>query len=97
MYFVFIYDKTGLVFNEEGLRHLVAVAGASQVVYGSDMPFAWPDTIDLIADPAHIDDSLAFEHGQLNIELIPHRSSPGEYEDDFHRPLTIVGNLWYIT
>ena len=39
-----------MVFNEEGLRHLVAVAGASQVVYGTDMPFDWPDTLDLIVD-----------------------------------------------
>jgi aminocarboxymuconate-semialdehyde decarboxylase len=39
-----------MVFNEEGLRHLVAVAGASQVVYGTDMPFGWPDTMDLIVD-----------------------------------------------
>ena len=39
-----------MVFNEEGLRHLVEVAGTSQVVYGSDMPFEWPDTIDLIAN-----------------------------------------------
>lgn len=46
-----------MVFNEEGLRHLVAVAGASQVVYGSDMPFAWPDTIDLIADSPTLSDA----------------------------------------
>jgi aminocarboxymuconate-semialdehyde decarboxylase len=39
-----------MVFNEEGLRHLVAVAGASQVVYGTDMPFGWPDTLNLIVD-----------------------------------------------
>lgn len=39
-----------MVFNEEGLRHLVAVAGASQVVYGTDMPYRWPDTMDLIVD-----------------------------------------------
>ena len=38
-----------MVFSEEGLRHLVAETGVSQVVYGSDIPFNWPDTIDLIA------------------------------------------------
>ncbi len=38
-----------MIFSAEGLRHLVAELGASQVVYGSDMPFNWPDTIDLIA------------------------------------------------
>jgi aminocarboxymuconate-semialdehyde decarboxylase len=37
-----------MVFNEEGLRHLVAVGGAGQVVYGTDMPHGWPDTLDLI-------------------------------------------------
>jgi len=46
-----------MVFNEEGLRHLVAVSGASQVVYGSDMPFAWPDTIDLIAESPSLSDA----------------------------------------
>jgi aminocarboxymuconate-semialdehyde decarboxylase len=38
-----------MVFTAEGLRHLVAETGVSQVVYGSDIPFVWPDTIDLIA------------------------------------------------
>ena len=37
-----------MVFSSEGLRHLVAETGPSQVVYGSDMPYVWPDTIDLI-------------------------------------------------
>ncbi len=37
-----------MVFSEEGLRHLVAEVGASQVVYGTDMPFNWPDTLDLV-------------------------------------------------
>jgi aminocarboxymuconate-semialdehyde decarboxylase len=38
-----------MVFSAEGLRHLVAETGASQVVYGSDIPYLWPDTIDVIA------------------------------------------------
>ena len=46
-----------MVFNEEGLRHLVAVAGASQVVYGTDMPFSWPDTLDLIVDSPSLSDA----------------------------------------
>ncbi len=37
-----------MVFSSEGLRHLVAETGVSQVVYGSDMPYVWPDTIDVI-------------------------------------------------
>ena len=36
------------VFSDEGLRHLVAEVGASQVIYGTDIPYNWPDTLDLI-------------------------------------------------
>ena len=39
-----------IVFAEEGLRHLVAETGVSQVVYGSDQPYNWPDTIGVITD-----------------------------------------------
>jgi aminocarboxymuconate-semialdehyde decarboxylase len=37
-----------MVFSEEGLRHLVAEVGVGQVLYGTDVPFNWPVTIDLI-------------------------------------------------
>jgi aminocarboxymuconate-semialdehyde decarboxylase len=37
-----------MVFSEEGLRHLVAEAGISQVVYGTDNPFNWPVSVDLV-------------------------------------------------
>jgi aminocarboxymuconate-semialdehyde decarboxylase len=37
-----------MVFSPEGVRHLVAEMGPSQVVYGTDIPFVWPDTIDAI-------------------------------------------------
>jgi len=37
-----------MVFSAEGIRHLVAEMGASQVVYGTDIPLVWPDTIDAI-------------------------------------------------
>jgi aminocarboxymuconate-semialdehyde decarboxylase len=43
-----------MVFSEEGLRHLVAEMGASQVVFGSDAPFYWPDTLPLI-ESANLD------------------------------------------
>jgi len=46
-----------MVFSEEGLRHLVAETGVSQVVYGSDIPYDWPDTIDLIVDSPHLSDA----------------------------------------
>jgi aminocarboxymuconate-semialdehyde decarboxylase len=37
-----------MVFSPEGVRHLVAEVGASQVVYGTDIPLVWPDTVDAI-------------------------------------------------
>ncbi len=46
-----------MVFSSEGLRHLVAETGASQVVYGSDIPYFWPDTIDLIAEAPFLSDA----------------------------------------
>ena len=60
-----------MVFNEEGLRHLVEVAGAGQVVYGSDMPFEWPDTVDLVVDSPSLSDEekVAILGGNL-IELL---------------------------
>ncbi len=46
-----------MIFSAEGLRHLVAEVGATQVVYGSDMPFNWPDTIELIASADYLSDA----------------------------------------
>lgn len=46
-----------MVFNEEGIRHLVAVGGAGQVVYGTDMPHGWPDTLDLIVESPSLTDA----------------------------------------
>ncbi|MBI2189006.1 MAG: amidohydrolase family protein [Acidobacteria bacterium] len=37
-----------MVFSEEGLRHLVAEVGVNQIVYGTDNPFNWPVTVDLV-------------------------------------------------
>jgi aminocarboxymuconate-semialdehyde decarboxylase len=37
-----------MVFSPEGIRHLVAEIGPNQVVYGTDIPLVWPDTIDAI-------------------------------------------------
>ena len=37
-----------MVFSPEGVRHLVEEVGASQVVYGTDIPLVWPDAIDNI-------------------------------------------------
>jgi aminocarboxymuconate-semialdehyde decarboxylase len=37
-----------MVFSPEGIRHLVEDVGASQIVYGTDIPLLWPDAIDNI-------------------------------------------------
>ncbi len=37
-----------MIFSAEGIRHLVAEMGPSQIVYGTDIPLVWPDTIDNI-------------------------------------------------
>jgi aminocarboxymuconate-semialdehyde decarboxylase len=60
-----------MVFSAEGLRHLVAETGPSQVVYGSDMPYDWPDTLDLIVDSPYLEDrdKIAILGGNL-IELL---------------------------
>jgi aminocarboxymuconate-semialdehyde decarboxylase len=46
-----------MVFSDEGLRHLVAEMGAAQIVYGSDMPYDWPDTIDIVVESEHLSDA----------------------------------------
>ena len=37
-----------MILSEEGLRHLVAEMGAGQIFYGTDHPFNWPVTVDLV-------------------------------------------------
>jgi aminocarboxymuconate-semialdehyde decarboxylase len=39
-----------MVFTNDGLRHLVAEMGVSQVVFGTDTPFNWPAPIDFVVD-----------------------------------------------
>jgi aminocarboxymuconate-semialdehyde decarboxylase len=46
-----------MVFTEEGLRHLVAEFGASQIVYGTDTPYKWLSTVDLILKASFLKDS----------------------------------------
>jgi aminocarboxymuconate-semialdehyde decarboxylase len=45
-----------MIFSEEGLRHLVAELGVSQIVYGTDVPFNWPVTVDLVLDAPFLND-----------------------------------------
>lgn len=46
-----------MVFSDEGLRHLAAEVGTGQIVYGSDLPYVWPDTIDIIAGSRNFTDA----------------------------------------
>jgi aminocarboxymuconate-semialdehyde decarboxylase len=46
-----------MVFSQEGLRHLVAEVGVGQIVYGTDVPFNWPVTIDLVLDAPFLHDA----------------------------------------
>jgi aminocarboxymuconate-semialdehyde decarboxylase len=46
-----------MVFSDEGLRHLVAEMGVSQIVYGTDIPFNWPDTLDLVVNATFLTDA----------------------------------------
>src|SRR5262245_32771629 len=46
-----------MIFSEEGLRHLVAELGASQIVYGTDTPYNWPSPVDLILQASFLKDT----------------------------------------
>ena len=46
-----------MIFSEEGLRHLVAELGIGQVVYGTDIPFNWPVTVDLVLKASFLKDA----------------------------------------
>jgi aminocarboxymuconate-semialdehyde decarboxylase len=43
-----------MVFRTEGLRHLIAETGVSQIAYGTDTPFPWPATVDFILDASFL-------------------------------------------
>jgi len=50
------YDS--LIFTPEGLRHLIAEVGASQIVLGTDYPFPWTKTaVDHILDTPGLSDA----------------------------------------
>jgi aminocarboxymuconate-semialdehyde decarboxylase len=46
-----------MVFSEEGLRHLVAEMGIGQIVYGTDVPFNWPVSVDLVLNAPFLSDA----------------------------------------
>lgn len=61
-----IYVDT-MVFSENGLEHLVNEMGASQIVFGSDLPFNWPGSLDLINSATYLteDEKALILHGNL--------------------------------
>ncbi len=60
-----------MVFSNEGLRHLVEEVGVSQIVYGTDVPYSWPVTVDLILEAAFLSDAdkIAILGGTLAQQL----------------------------
>lgn len=46
-----------MVFSDEGLRHLVAEMGPGQVVYGTDIPFNWPDAVDEVLRATYLNNA----------------------------------------
>jgi aminocarboxymuconate-semialdehyde decarboxylase len=46
-----------MVFSDEGLRHLVAEVGVRQIVFGTDLPFNWPVTVDLVLNARFLSDA----------------------------------------
>jgi aminocarboxymuconate-semialdehyde decarboxylase len=46
-----------MIFSDEGLRHLVAELGVSQIVFGTDIPYNWPAPVDLILQAPFLRDA----------------------------------------
>jgi aminocarboxymuconate-semialdehyde decarboxylase len=46
-----------MILSDEGLRHLVAEVGHTQIVYGTDNPLNWPVTIDLVLNAKFLNDA----------------------------------------
>jgi len=45
-----------MIFHEEGLRHLVAEMGVSQMMYGTDYPYDWPVGVDFVVKAPFLND-----------------------------------------
>jgi aminocarboxymuconate-semialdehyde decarboxylase len=68
------YDS--LVFTPEGLRHLIAEVGASQIITGTDYPYPWTTTaVDhILATPGLGDAERAAMLGETVAALLGIRS-----------------------
>jgi aminocarboxymuconate-semialdehyde decarboxylase len=56
-----------MVLTDEGLRHLVAEMGVSQVVYGTDNPLNWPVPVEMIVNHSTLtnDEKIQILSGNL--------------------------------
>ena len=66
-----------MVFSAEGLRHLVAEVGVSQIVYGTDVPFNWPVTVDLVLEAPFLSDADKEAILSGNLRRLLRISAPG--------------------
>jgi aminocarboxymuconate-semialdehyde decarboxylase len=56
-----------MVFTAEGLRHLIAEVGASQIVLGTDYPFPWTKTVvDHILGTPELSDGSGFLDSEIS-------------------------------
>jgi aminocarboxymuconate-semialdehyde decarboxylase len=64
------YDT--MVFSPEGLRHLAAEVGASQLVVGTDYPFPWTESAvdEVLAVPGFSDDDKRAVLGETAAKLL---------------------------
>lgn len=61
-----IYVDT-MMFPNNGLEHLVNEMGASQICFGSDLPFSWSEPLELINSATYRteDERVPILHGNL--------------------------------
>ena len=80
------YDS--IIFTPEGLRHLIAEVGASQIVMGTDFPFPWTKTaVDhILSTPGLSDAERTAMLGQTAEKLLAIRHR-GALDQRFHLAL----------
>jgi len=80
------YDS--IIFTSEGLRHLIAEVGASQIVMGTDFPFPWTKTaVDhILSTPGLSDAERTAMLGQTAEKLLAIRHR-GALDQRFHLAL----------
>jgi predicted TIM-barrel fold metal-dependent hydrolase len=66
-----------MVLTDEGLRHLVAEMGISQVVYGTDNPLNWPVPVDMIVNHSTLTDAQKEQILSGNLMKLLRITAPG--------------------